>query len=204
MAHTLVGHLRSCHLRTGEAWLKPSSAKKTRILGVCPINLNHNVLELEDGTPAISCVTVGAPAAHPLGFATGGALRLKNELQQLRDLKEGHVTTGAEAGGDLELGAKIDIVSLDLTARLHYCLPQSVTAATTALVALLHDNMKMDPAIAKRTLSRYRELGVVIQVPFVFDALLSSSFKIIPAMTPQMWPTDHLAPECGWKRDRYD
>ena len=86
----------------------------------------------------------------------------------MRTRKDTAVAAGSDAGGDLELGAEIDIASLDLTARLHYCLPQSVTAATAAVVALLQSILEEErhgPQTARRRqLLQYRELGVVLQV----------------------------------------
>lgn len=66
---------------------KPSARKKERPLAAVPANLCLNLLEVQrrgaGGTHAVyPTVSVGAAAAHPLGFTEGGAAGLAERLRQ--------------------------------------------------------------------------------------------------------------------------
>lgn len=75
-ANTVISDLASEELQSPEAsgashWFKPSRNRKAQAVCCLPINLQWYSAHMEGSEiPLIECVTVGAPAAHCLGFGS--------------------------------------------------------------------------------------------------------------------------------------
>ena len=76
---------------------------------------------------------MGAPAAHCMGYKTGGCLRLKRKIDQLQGRIQAHLCVERMDGGALELAAQSETLKAALSQRMDFCMPQAYGAALEAL-----------------------------------------------------------------------
>jgi len=120
--------------------IKPSSSKKAkwrRLVDCVATNLMVYVASMRRRSE-YSCITVGAPAAHSLGFTKGGMWRLHMELEKTKQRLDKHLADprnnpDAVDGTEFALTVSIEILRLQLNQRLDLCLPQAMGAALAAI-----------------------------------------------------------------------
>jgi len=134
-----------------------------------------------------SCITVGAPAAHSLGFTKGGMWRLHMELEKTKQRLDKHLADprnnpDAVDGTEFALTVSIEILRLQLNQRLDLCLPQAMGAALAAIWDAL------PKLCAEAHFEQLESCGMLLQV----SSLLSTQGKETGMLEDLMYTLHHL------------
>eukprot|EP00658_Telonema_sp_P-2_P002274 TRINITY_DN10869_c0_g1_i1.p1 TRINITY_DN10869_c0_g1~~TRINITY_DN10869_c0_g1_i1.p1 ORF type:complete len:629 (+),score=132.42 TRINITY_DN10869_c0_g1_i1:121-2007(+) len=123
--------------RSSDGWadavlMKPSSAKANPAVEACPVNLNSYSLSREDGRGWYGAITIGAPAAHCLGFGKGGTWKLEQEMAEVHANVRSSLGQDQSSGlsaGCMADGVRLERLRLEIDRRLDVCLPQAYAGA---------------------------------------------------------------------------
>lgn len=181
---------------------RPSRCKEDAALSCLPLNLHLQRLTAVEtaGDQSVDAtaldaaesdsfytITVGAFAAHSMGFKNGGLLQLQETIHELDlllyDLEAGQSTNVAptlrklgvshETLSDLEsdvdlssaVKTQLRMLQFSFNMRLDLCLPQAVAVLVTSLAAMLRDHSRVTERLAL-----WADLGFLLH----FESLLST------------------------------